>query len=80
MKLELFKIKQVKELLNYKLILLKTINIFLVFYIFLLKKVLIRVSFAFVIEIELVNFNAEYKIKRILNYKIISRKIKYFIK
>ena len=79
-KLGFFKIKQVKESLNYKLALLKTINIFLVFYISLLEKAPIRISPASVIEIELLNPNAKYKVERILNCKIISGKIKYFIK
>jgi hypothetical protein len=53
-KLGLFKIPKIIGLVNYKLVLPKTINIYLVFYISLL---------------ELVNLNTEYKIKEILDHK-----------
>jgi hypothetical protein len=39
-KLELFKIKKIIKSVNYKLVFLKTINIYLMFYIFLLELVL----------------------------------------
>jgi hypothetical protein len=68
-KLGLFKIKRITRLINYKLVLPKTINIYLVFYIFLLELVLLGVLPALVIEIELINPNIEYKIEEILDYK-----------
>jgi diacylglycerol kinase len=68
-KLELFKIKRIIRLVNYELVLPKTMNIYLVFYISLLELVLLGVLPALVIEIELVNTNIEYKIKEILDYK-----------
>ena len=79
-KLELFKIKQVKKLLNYKLALLKIINIFLVFYISLFEKAPSGAPPAPIIEIQPVNPNAEYKVEKILYCKYISNKIKYLIK
>ena len=54
--------------LNYKLALLATINIHLVFYISLLEPVLLGALLALVIDIELVNLNIEYKVEAILNY------------
>jgi hypothetical protein len=68
-KLGLFKIKRVIRLVNYKLVLLKTINIYPVFYISLLELVLPGALLAPVTEIELVNPNTEYKVKEILDYK-----------
>jgi hypothetical protein len=68
-KLGLFKIKKVIRLVNYKLVLPKTMNIHPVFYISLLELILSGVLLAPVIEIELVNPNAEYKIEEILDYK-----------
>jgi hypothetical protein len=68
-KLGLFKIKRITGLVNYELVLPKTMNIYLVFYIFLLELVLLGVLLVLVTEIELVNLNAEYKIKEILDYK-----------
>jgi hypothetical protein len=68
-KLGLFKIKRIIGLVNYKLILPKTINIHPVFYISLLELVLLEVLLAPIIEIELVNPNIEYKIEEILDYK-----------
>jgi hypothetical protein len=79
-KLGLFKIKRVIGLVNYKLVLPKTINIYPVFYISFLKLVLLGVLPAFIIEIKLVNPNTEYKIKEILDYKQIKNYIKYLIK
>jgi hypothetical protein len=60
--------------------LLKTINIYLIFYISLFKYILLGVTLALIIEIQLVNLNAEYKVSKILNYKYISKRIKYLIK
>jgi hypothetical protein len=68
-KLGLFKIKRIIRLVNYKLILPKTINIYLVFYISLLELVLLGVLLVLITEIEPVNPNAKYKIKEILDYK-----------
>jgi hypothetical protein len=44
-------------------------NIYPVFYISLLELVLLRILLVPVTEIELVNPNAKYKIKKILDYK-----------
>jgi hypothetical protein len=44
-------------------------NIYPVFHISLLELILLGVPLAFIIEIELVNPNAKYKIKEILDYK-----------
>jgi len=79
-KLGLFKIKQIKRSLNYKLVLLKIINIFSIFYISLLEKVLSGAPPASITEIQSVNLNAEYKIEKILYCKYISNKVKYLIK
>jgi hypothetical protein len=68
-KLRLFKIKRIIGLVNYKLVLPKTINIYLVFYISLLELVLLGVLLVPIMEIELVNLNTEYKIKEILGHK-----------
>jgi hypothetical protein len=68
-KLGLFKIKRIIGLVNYKLVLPKTINIYLVFYISLLELILLGVLPALIIEIELVNPNIKYKIKEILDHK-----------
>jgi len=69
----LFKIKKIKKSINYKLVLPKIINIYLVFYIFLLEPVLSGVLLVFITEIQLINPNAEYKIEAILDYKIIKK-------
>jgi hypothetical protein len=68
-KLGLFRIKRVIGLINYKLILPKTINIYPVFHISFLKLVLLGVLLAPVTEIELINFNTKYKVKEILDHK-----------
>jgi hypothetical protein len=68
-KLGLFKIKRIIRLVNYELVLPKTMNIYLVFYISLLELALLGVLLVLVIEIELVNPNMEYKIGEILDYK-----------
>jgi hypothetical protein len=79
-KLGLFKIKRIAGLVNYELVLPKTINIYLVFYISLLEPVLLGVLLAPVIEIELVNPNIEYEVEEILDYKQIKNYIKYLVK
>jgi hypothetical protein len=68
-KLGLFKIKRITGLVNYKLVLPKTINIYLVFYISFLELVLLGVLLAPITEIKPINLNTEYKIKEILDYK-----------
>jgi hypothetical protein len=68
-KLGLFKIKKIIGLVNYKLVLPKTINIYPVFYISLLELVLLGVLLVPVTEIKPVNLNTEYKIKEILDHK-----------
>ena len=55
-------------------------NIYLVFYISLLKKVLLEVLLVLETEIKLVNLNTEYKVEKILGYKYINKIIKYLIK
>ena len=54
--------------MNYKLALLATMNIHLVFHISLLKPALLGAPLALVIDIELVNPNIEYEVETILNY------------
>jgi hypothetical protein len=68
-KLGPFKIKKIIRLINYKLVLPKTMNIYLVFYISLLELILLGVLLALVIKIEPVNLNTEYKIEEILDYR-----------
>jgi hypothetical protein len=68
-KLGLFKIKKVTGLINYKLVLPKTINIHPVFYISLLELIPLGVLLAPITEIEPVNLNTEYKIEEILDHK-----------
>jgi hypothetical protein len=68
-KLGLFKIKRIIRLVNYELVLPKTISIYLVFYTSFLELVLPGVLLAPITEIELVNPNAEYEIKEILDHK-----------
>jgi hypothetical protein len=78
--LGLFKIKRIIGPVNYKLILPKTMNIYLVFYISFLELVLSGVLLVLVTEIELVNPNIKYKIKEILDYKQVRNYIKYLVK
>jgi hypothetical protein len=68
-KLGLFKIKRIIGLINYKLVLPKTINIYPVFHISFLELILLGVLLVPVTEIELVNPNMEYKIEEILDHK-----------
>jgi hypothetical protein len=79
-KLGLFKIKRITRLINYKLVLPKTMNIHLVFHISLLEPVPLGVLLAPVTEIELVNLNTEYKIEEILDYKQVRNCVKYLVK
>jgi hypothetical protein len=76
-KLGLFKIKRVTGLVNYKLVLPKTINIYPVFHISLLELILPEILPAPVTEIKPVNPNTEYKIEEILDYKQVRNYIKY---
>jgi hypothetical protein len=68
-KLGLFKIKKIIGLINYELVLPKTINIYPVFHISFLELVLLRVLPAPITKIEPVNPNIKYKIEKILDYK-----------
>jgi hypothetical protein len=79
-KLGLFKIKKVTGLVNYELVLPKTMNIHPVFHISLLEPVLPGILPALITEIELVNPNAEYEIKEILDHKQVRNYVKYLIK
>jgi hypothetical protein len=79
-KLGLFKIKRIIGLVNYKLVLPKTINIHPVFHISFLKLVPLGVLLVPVTEIELVNPNTEYKVKEILDHKQVRNYIKYLVK
>jgi hypothetical protein len=79
-KLGLFKIKKIIGLVNYKLVLPKTMNIYLVFYISFLELVLLGVLLVPVTEIEPINPNTKYKIKEILDHKQVRNYIKYLIK
>ena len=54
--------------MNYKLALLATINIYLIFYISLLKLALLGALSALITDIELINPNIEYEVETILNY------------
>ena len=67
-KLGLFRIVKVKGLVNFQLVLPKTINIYPVFYISLLELAPLRVPPALIIEIQPINLNAEYEVETILNY------------
>jgi hypothetical protein len=79
-KLGLFKVKRVIRLVNYELVLPKTINIYPVFHISLLELVLLGVLPAPVTEIEPVNPNTEYKVEEILEHKWVRNYIKYLVK
>jgi hypothetical protein len=79
-KLGLFKIKRITRLVNYELVLPKTINIHPVFHISLLELVLLGVLLAPVTEIEPVNPNIEYKVEEILDHKQVRNYIKYLVK
>ena len=62
-KLKLFRINKVIRLVNFRLSLLKIINIYLIFYISLLELVLFRVLTTLNIDINLINSNTIYKLK-----------------
>ena len=67
-KIRLYKIKKVKNLVNYELALPSNMNIYLVFYISLLELVPLKAPRALEVKIELINPNTKYDIKRILDY------------
>jgi hypothetical protein len=79
-KLGLFKIKRIIGLVNYKLVLLKIMNIYPVFYISLLELVLLGVPLVPVTKIEPVNPNIKYEVEGILDYKQVRNYIKYLVK
>jgi hypothetical protein len=79
-KLGLFKIKRIVGLINYKLVLPKTINIHPVFHISLLELILSGVLLVLVTEIKPVNPNTKYKVEEILDHKKIRNYIKYLVK
>ena len=58
----------------------RSINIYLVFYILLLELVLDSIPKAPITKIKLVNLNAKYKIKNILDNKLVREKLYYLIK
>ena len=66
-KLGLFRIVKVKGLVNFQLVLPKTMNIYPVFYISLLELALLGAPPAPITEIQLVNPNAEYKVEAVLD-------------
>jgi hypothetical protein len=78
--LGLFKIKRIIRLINYELVLPKTINIYPVFYISFLELVLLGALLAPVTKIEPINPNIKYKIEKILDYKQVKDYIKYLVK
>ena len=67
-KLGLFKIKEIKRLINYKFKLPNIIKIYFIFYISLLKLILLGILRALKTEIDLINLNIKYNIEIILNY------------
>ena len=79
-KLGPFKIEKVLGPVNYRLSLLKTMNIYPVFYILLLELAPPGAPKAPVIEIDPVNLNAEYEVETILDCQYIRKKVKYLIK
>jgi hypothetical protein len=79
-KLGSFKIKRVIGLVNYELVLPKTMNIYPVFHISFLELVLLGVLLAPITEIEPVNPNIKYKVEKILDHKQIRNYIKYLVK
>jgi hypothetical protein len=79
-KLGLFKIKRIIGLVNYKLVLPKTMNIHPVFHISLLELVLPGILPAPVTEIEPVNPNIKYEVEEILDHKRVRNYVKYLVK
>ena len=67
-KLGLFRIVKVKGLVNFQLVLPRTINIYPVFYISLLELVLLGALPTPIIKIQPINLNAEYEVEAIFNY------------
>jgi hypothetical protein len=79
-KLRPFKISKVIGLVNYRLELLKIINIYPVFHISLLEPVLLGAPNILYTEIEPINPNTEYKVEEILDQKYIRGSLHYLIK
>jgi hypothetical protein len=79
-KLGLFEVKKIIGLVNYKLVLPKTINIHLVFHISFLELVRLGALLAPVTKIEPVNPNTKYKVEEVLDYKQIRGRVKYLVK
>jgi hypothetical protein len=79
-KLELFKIDKKVKPVNYKLKLLNTMRIHLIFYISLLELVPDRVLNTLYTEAEPINPNTIYEIEKILDYKYIRETLYYLIK
>jgi hypothetical protein len=79
-KLGLFVIIKVVGPVNYKLKLPKTINIYPVFYISLLEKAPPGAPAALTVEIEPINPEAEYKVERVLDYRLYRGSVQYLIK
>jgi len=65
--LGLFKIEKILGLINYQLLLLKIMNIYLVFYILFFELALFEMLKILIIEINLVNLNIKYKVEIVLN-------------
>ena len=63
----LFKIEKILGLINYQLLLLKIMNIYLVFYILFFELALFEMLKILIIEINLVNLNIKYKVEIVLN-------------
>ena len=79
-KLRLYKIKEIRDRVNYKLALPKNIKIYPVFYISFFELVPLYTLSIPYIEIDPINLDTEYKVREILDYRYIKKKIKYLIK
>jgi hypothetical protein len=78
-KLRLYKIVAKKLLVNYKLQLLKGLQLYLVFYVSLLKLTLLRIAVSNK-ELQLDYKLNVYDVKRILDSKVSKRRIEYLVK
>ena len=76
----LFKIDKKIGSINYKFKLLKTIEIYPIFYISLLEPVLLGIPIIPVTEIQKLDPQKEYEVETVLDYQYIRGKIKYLIK
>ena len=79
-KLSLFKIREVKRLVNYQLKLPKSIRIYDVFYILLLEKILHSTLLVLFIEINQLNLEEEQDIDKLLNCQYFNKIIRYLVK